>query len=155
MGDVYFYHLIETPLEQALPMIVSRARDRGWRIEVRGRDRDRIESLDVALWAGPDDSFLAHGVAGGPHDDLQPVLLTTEADDRPEAACVMSVDGADLTPDEVASAERACVIFDGADAAALDRARGQWKTLTNAGVGAQYWAQESGRWVKKAEKAAS
>ncbi|MCW8843703.1 MAG: DNA polymerase III subunit chi, partial [Rhodobacteraceae bacterium] len=33
--------------------------------------------------------------------------------------------------------------------------RGQWKSLTDAGCAAQYWSEESGRWEKKAEKAAS
>ena len=37
--------------------------------------------------------------------------------------------------------------------AALEVARGQWRGLTGAGVGAKYWAEEGGRWVMKAEKA--
>ena len=63
----------------------------------------------------------------------------------------MSVDGADLTPAEIAAAERACILFDGHDGDALTRARGQWKALTGAQVKAPYWAQDGGRWVKKAE----
>lgn len=149
MGEVYFYHLIETPLEEALPMILSRARDRGWRIEVRGRDQSRMEALDLALWQGPDDSFLPHGLAGGPQDDDQPILLTTKA--TAGFDCLMTVDGAELSAAEVETSTRTCVIFDGADADALDAARGQWKTLTGAGCSAQYWAQDSGRWTKKAE----
>ncbi|MEM1101745.1 MAG: DNA polymerase III subunit chi, partial [Pseudomonadota bacterium] len=34
---------------------------------------------------------------------------------------------------------------------AVARARVQWKALTGAGVAAQYWAQEDGRWTMKAE----
>ena len=67
---------------------------------------------------------------------------------------MMCVGGADVTAAEVGLAQRVCVLFDGAEAAALDHARGQWKALTDAGVAAQYWAQEDGRWTKKAEKAA-
>lgn len=48
--------------------------------------------------------------------------------------------------------ERVCVLFDGNDDLALNRARGQWKALTDAGCAAQYWSEESGRWEKKAEK---
>ena len=64
----------------------------------------------------------------------------------------MSVAGADVTAVEVAALERVCILFDGHDGAALDQARGQWKALTDAGCSAQYWAQEGGRWTKKAEK---
>jgi DNA polymerase-3 subunit chi len=45
------------------------------------------------------------------------------------------------------------ILFDGSDTAAVAQARGQWRLLTGAGVGAKYWAQEGGRWVMKAEKA--
>ncbi|MEM7720517.1 MAG: DNA polymerase III subunit chi, partial [Pseudomonadota bacterium] len=33
-------------------------------------------------------------------------------------------------------------------------ARTQWRSLTEAGITAQYWAEEAGRWVKKAESSA-
>ena len=47
--------------------------------------------------------------------------------------------------------ERACILFDGNDPAALDLARGQWKGLSEAGCEAQYWSEESGRWQMKAQ----
>ena len=64
----------------------------------------------------------------------------------------MSIGGAAVSAEEVSALERTCILFDGHDGAALDRARGQWKALTDAGCTAQYWAQEDGRWKKKAEK---
>jgi DNA polymerase-3 subunit chi len=51
----------------------------GWRVAVRGRTDEMLDRLDAQLWLGPEDGFLPHGRAGGPHDALQPVLLTTEA----------------------------------------------------------------------------
>ncbi len=65
----------------------------------------------------------------------------------------MAVDGAAVAPAEMAGLARAMVLFDGNDEAALEVARGQWRGLTGAGVGAKYWAEEDGRWVMKAEKA--
>ncbi len=62
----------------------------------------------------------------------------------------MSVDGADVAPDEVETLERACILFDGTSDAALNRARAQWRQMKDAGVAAEYWSQESGRWEKKA-----
>jgi DNA polymerase-3 subunit chi len=63
----------------------------------------------------------------------------------------MSVQGADVGVDEVEALDRVCILFDGDDEVALDRARGQWKTLKDAGASAQYWSEASGRWEKKAE----
>ncbi len=148
MGAAYFYHLTERPLEATLPVLASKALEAGWRVAGRGRDKALLERLDRQLWQG--EGFLPHGLGGGPHDAEQPVLLTTEGAQN-GATCIMSVDGAEVTADEVTSCDRVCILFDGADAAALDRAREQWRSLTEAGSVAQYWAEEGGRWVKKAE----
>ena len=151
MGDVYFYHLTRRPLEAALSMLLERALQAGWKIDVRGTDPRRMAWLDDKLWQGPEESFLPHGLGGGPHDALQPVLLTSERQEPGDRRCVMSVDGAELSAEEVTALDRACILFDGGDEMALQKARGQWKALTTAGCKAQYWSEESGRWEKKAE----
>lgn len=147
MGAAYFYHLTDTPLERTLPMLLGKCRAAGWRVAVRGRDQGLLQRLDATLW---NDGFLPHGMAGGAHDADQPVLLGTDiaADGF---ACIMSVGGADVSSAEVGLSERVCILFDGYDEGALNQARGQWKTLTAEGCQAQYWAQEDGRWTKKAE----
>ena len=158
MGEVYFYHLTTTSLEAALVPLVTRGLGQGWRIEIRGQSAGMIEALDRALWLGPEEGFLPHGIAGGAMDDLQPVLLTTTESgvgaSRVRADCVMSVEGAGIAADEVARVARACVLFDGRDEGQTEQARGQWRRLTEAGCGAKYWAQVDGRWVMKQERPA-
>ncbi len=150
MGAAYFYHLTRQPLEATLPMLLGKARQAGWRVAVRGNDANRIAWLDEKLWLGPEDGFLPHGIAGGPHDAHQPILLTVGGASN-DPACLMTIDGADVTADEVQCLERVCILFDGNDDASLQTARGQWKALTDAGCSAQYWSAEGGRWEKKAE----
>ncbi|NNK16750.1 MAG: DNA polymerase III subunit chi [Sulfitobacter sp.] len=151
MGAAYFYHLTRRPLVETLRMLLTKSLENGWRVAVRGVDNAGLEALDKALWLGPEDSFLPHGLAGGPRDADQPVLLTTAMVAANTPQCVMSVGGAEVTAQEVTALERVCVLFDGDDEAALSRARGQWKALKDAGAAAQYWSEESGRWEKKAE----
>lgn len=151
MGVVFFYHLTRHPLEVTLPMLLEKAGAAGWRVEVRGTSRQRMEWLDEKLWLEPEDGFLPHGLAGGAHDADQPVLLTTGGGAANDPACLMTIDGAALDASEVQRLERVCILFDGHDAQAVQAARVQWKTLTGAGCSAQYWSEESGRWTKKAE----
>jgi len=151
MGAIFFYHLTRRPLEAVLPDLLVRSRERGWKVIVRGQDAARLDWLDQKLWLGPEDQFLAHGKAGGEHDALQPVLLTADTRNPNGANCLMAVDGAEISAQEVTTMERACILFDGNDAAALSVARVQWKTLTEAGCEAQYWSEESGRWEMKAK----
>ncbi len=155
MGAAYFYHLTQTSMEVTLPRLLEKARGAGWKIAVRGQEQGRMEWLDQKLWLLGDDSFLAHGLAGGPHDSLQPVLLTTSNALPNAAACVMCVDGAHVSADEVNAVERVCILFDGHDPEAVQHARSQWKSLTDAGCAAQYWSEETGNWQKKADSEGS
>lgn len=152
MGRALFYHLTRRPLEATLPLLLEKSVSRGWRVAVRGTDPERLDRLDEGLWLGPEDRFLPHGRAGGAHDADQPVLLTTGAATN-APACLMTVDGAEVTAQEAAGLERVCILFDGADARAVDHARRQWRALTAAGIAAEYWSEESGRWEKKAASA--
>lgn len=151
MGNVLFYHLTRRPLEAVLPDILSKSLQRGWRVAVRGTDPARMDWLDQKLWLGPEDSFLPHGQAGGPHDADQPILLTCATATPNGATCLMSVDGAAVAPEDVTRMERTCVLFNGDDPEELQGARAMWRSLTGAGCKAQYWSEESGRWEKKAE----
>lgn len=151
MGEAYFYHLTRRPLELMLPELLGKSLERGWRVAVRGTDPGRMDWLDQKLWLGPEDGFLPHGLSGGPHDADQPVLLTTDAQAANDPGCLMAIDGAEVSADEVGALDRVCILFDGEDHAAVQRARDQWRTLTGAGCKAQYWSEESGRWEKKAE----
>lgn len=148
MGNALFYHLTRSPAEGLLPVLIGKSLAAGWHVELRGTDPARMERLDLHLWQG--DGFLPHGLAGGLHDARQPVLLTLGGQGAANSpACLMALDGAEVAAAECAGLERACIIFDGGDAAATGRARDQWRVLTGAGVAAEYWSEESGRWERK------
>ena len=154
MGTVMFFHLIQSAPADTLAINAPRALGQGWRVMVRGTDPAALDLLDQALWLkGGDDSFLPHGLEGGPQDADQPVLLGLGAPVN-GAKVLALVDGAEATDAEIATMERVWVLVDGNDDSRLQAARGQWKAMTAAGHAAQYWSEESGRWEKKAESAA-
>jgi DNA polymerase III subunit chi len=149
MGNTLFYHLTRSPVETLLPMLLDKALAAGWQVAVRGTDAERMRWLDERLWLGPEDRFLPHGLAGGAHDAAQPVLLTTESESPNGAACLVAIDGAAVSAQEALALERVCILFDGADAAAVAHARDQWSVLAEAGVALQYWSEAGGRWRKE------
>jgi DNA polymerase-3 subunit chi len=154
MGTVMFYHLIQSAPADTLAVNAPRALTQGWRVMVRGTDLSALDILDQALWLkGGDESFLPHGLEGGPYDTEQPVLLGLGGPVN-GAKVLALVDGAEATDAEIAAMERVWVLFDGNDPDRLQAARGQWKAMTTVGHAAQYWSEESGKWEKKAESAA-
>ncbi|MFZ1345637.1 MAG: DNA polymerase III subunit chi [Tabrizicola sp.] len=149
-----FFHLMQSAPADTLAVNAPRALGQGWRVMVRGTDPAALDQLDAALWLkGGDDSFLPHGLAGGPQDADQPVLLGLGAPTN-GAKVLALVDGAEASDAEITAMERVWVLFDGNDSARLQAARAQWKETVAAGHPAQYWSEESGRWEKKAESPA-
>ncbi len=151
MGEVRFYHLTELPLERALPQMLERALARGQRAVVRGTLSDRLGWLDRQLWTFSDESFLAHGLDGDPDPPRHPVWLTTSTAVPNGAAALFLIDGAAAVPDEMAAMAVTAILFDGHDPSGVETARAQWRAVAGAGLPAVYWAQESGRWVRKHE----
>lgn len=151
MSVAMFYQLRDKTLLDTLRMLLEKSLSAGWRVSVRGTDQAGLAALDAALWQGPEDSFLPHGLEGGAHDAVQPVLLGTNATPANAPQCLMAVHAAHVTTGEVAAMQRVCILFDGYDDVQLANARAQWSTLSGAGLKAQYWAEEDGRWMKKKE----
>ena len=152
MGEATFYQLDGERPEAVLPRLLDLARGQGWTIELRGRDRARMEALDLALW-GPGGEFRPHGLAGGPHDAAQPVLLTW-GPGTPRRACLCAIDGAEVGLEEARAAARAMIVFDGAEEAALEAARAQWRALTQGGLPARFFVRDGQGWALRAERPA-
>jgi DNA polymerase-3 subunit chi len=147
MTDVLFYHLEHQPLERVLPVLLEKSLQRGWRAVVETGSRERAEALDGLLWTYRDDSFLPHGVAGEATDGEQPVLITTEGDNRNAAQVRFFTDRA--VPQSAEGYERIVYIFSGHDPDAVTEAREAWRNLRGAND-VTYWQQDTnGRWAKK------
>lgn len=148
MAEVLFYHLERQPLEAALPGLLQRSLDRGWRAIVKVGSEERLDALNAHLWSYDDSSFLPHGAASDGSAEKQPVFLTT-GDDNPNAATVrFLVDGAEA--DDLAGYERTVFMFDAGDSEAVARSREAWKEARAGGHDATYWRQdENGRWTKQ------
>lgn len=147
MAELWFYHLECTELERALPPLLEKCLQRGWRALVRGGSPERLVHLDEAIWTFREDSFVPHAREGEPKRN--PVWLTSEGGNPNNAQALFLIDGAELG--DIAGFERACLMFDGRDSAALELARSRWKEAKSAGVEASYWKEsETGRWEKQA-----
>ena len=149
MTEALFYHLTEATLEEALPPLLEKSLERGWRVVVQAGSEERRDALDQALWTWREESFLAHGFEHEPHAQHQPILLTCSEANPNGARIRFLVDGAN--PPDLAAYQRAVFMFDGHDEAQVAQARLHWREVKAGGHDATYWQQTSGRgWEKKA-----
>ena len=74
--EIWFYHLTRQPLDRALPTLLERSLERGWRAGVQATSEERVAALDEWLWTYSEESFLAHGVTRDGDFENQPIFLT-------------------------------------------------------------------------------
>src|ERR1700724_2545900 len=153
MTEIWFYHLQRQPLERALPSVIEKSLEKGWRVAVQATSEERLEALDSWLWTYSDESFLAHGRARDGDRELQPVYLTSGLENPNGAALRLFIEGAEMAPALAgagAAYARAVALFDGNNEDELAGARAQWKELKGLGFAVTYWQQgASGRGEKK------
>jgi len=148
MTEIGFYHLTRTPLERALPKLLEKVLAGGMRAVVIAGSDERIEALDAALWTYEQLSFLPHGAARDGEADSQPIWLTTKEENPNGATVLVLTDG--VRSEAIDAFDRCIDMFDGSDAAAVEAARGRWKSFKEAGYPLAYWQQnDRGGWEKK------
>lgn len=149
MTEVRFYHLQRRTLEYALPKILEKVLERGWRAVVMAGSAERVDMLNQHLWTYDPASFLPHGSAADGFAEDQPVFLTWKDENPNNATVLVLADG--VESNRVEAFELVCDIFDGNDADAVLAARRRWKRCKEAGHALTYWQQsERGGWEKKA-----
>ncbi len=145
MADIRFYHLTRSTLEAALPPILEKVLERGWRAVIRTSSADRALALSDALWAYGDNSFLPHGTARDGKAERQPVWIT-DTDENPNGAnTILLTDG---VMDTALSADVIGLLFDGHDADMVAASRAAWQRFTAAGHTLTYFQQSDKGWEK-------
>ena len=140
---VDFYLLSEGSAETALPALAQAVLKAGQRLLIVSDDAEQRRRIDEALWTRSPTSFLAHGHAGGAHDERQPILISDALGAGSGAANVLYADGEWREPEGFS---RALLVFDEMTVAG---ARQCWKMLgAREGVERRFWKQQGRGWVE-------
>jgi DNA polymerase-3 subunit chi len=151
MTETLFYHLERRALEEILPGLVEKSRQRGWKALIRADTADRADAIDTLLWTYDDQSFLAHAQQGDGEATRQPVLITVEEGNPNSSQILFFVGGAQPSDwGGLKDLSRIVLLFDGRDTAALAAARESWKAARAAGHDVTYWKESpSGKFEKQ------
>jgi len=143
---VDFYQLGVAQPDNVIAAIAGKLLGEQQRLLVVAADEGLLARLDRQLWDQGAASFLPHGLAGGPDDTSQPILLSTGTDAPNLARNMLIADGE--WREAALGYDRAFYLF---DEETLEGARLAWKLLAGReGVERYYWALEDGRWTKRA-----
>ena len=144
---VDFYQLgVGAAPDGVIASIGARLVGEGQRLLVVAGDEAQRARLDRLLWDQGPASFIPHGVEGTSDDDAQPILLSAGIDAPNGARNLLIADGE--WREAALGYDRAFYLFDDAS---VEAARLAWKLLAGRdGVERNYWANQDGRWIKKA-----
>ena len=143
MAEVLFYHLTESTLEEALPGLLEKSLQRGWRPSCRPAPRSAAtRSTRICGPFATIPSWRMAPTASRIAAD-QPVLLTTGAGNANGADIRFLVDGAE--PPDLAGYERAVFMFDGHDRRRSRRRASSGRRMKAAGHAVTYWQQTPGQ----------
>jgi DNA polymerase-3 subunit chi len=145
--EIWFYHLEHWSVERALPPLLEKTLERGWRALVRTGQPEGLEALNGHIWSYRDDGFLPHGLASEAHAQHQPILLTEAQDNANHAQVLFLIDQAELG--DVSAFERCILVFDGNDQDALSAAREEWRNAKEKDLSVSYWQQTGGGGFEK------
>lgn len=140
-----FWQVSSDPVEKVVALIASRVLGEGERVLVVAADPEQRAAISRALWQAGPESFLANGEADSPGAEQQPILLSAACEPANGASHLILADGQYRDSEGFA---RVFLLFT-PDAAPA--ARTAWRAQDGReDVERAYFAQEDGRWVKKA-----
>ena len=145
MPRVDFYRLTRDPVERVLPAIATRILGNGDRLLIVAGPAMQRQAIDEALWTLQPASFLPHGAAGSPDEEIEPILISGTLDVAPpnRATHLALADGE--WRDDALVFERIFLLFDNSR---IDDARATWRSLAaREDVDNRFWKQdENGCW---------
>ena len=149
MAELWFYHLENASVDEALPELLTKLMERGGRAVVCSQEETRLDHLDSHLWTFREESFLPHGRDDAEHVEHQPIVLSDRTDNPNTASMLFCLDGA--APGDVSAWDRVVVMFEASDETSVARARALWAAQKKSDIPISYWKQnEMGRWERKA-----
>ncbi len=121
--EIRFYHLERATLDQALPLILTKAYEKGHRIVLRVPDQSEASRVNAMLWSWNEQSFLPHGTAEEGAAEDQPIWITDQ-EENPNHADVLVLTGG-IEAGSIEDYALCCDVFDGAKEDQLQAARGR------------------------------
>lgn len=121
---VDFYQLSRDPVDVTVAKLARKVLQAGERLVVVSGDDAQRQHLSKVLWEQGGATFLANGMAGGAHDERQPILVSDQCKAPNQARMALIADG--QWRDEAAQFDRVLLLF---DAAQRDGAAQLWRRL--------------------------
>ena len=150
MSRIDFYHLQRQTLDDVLPKLVEKAYEQKKNIKILIGNEDRIEFLNNLLWTYNEENFIPHGSKKDGFSEMQPIYLSSEAENPNHATFLFVVDDADINSHKIDDFERIFYIFDGNSEFSLNKARNVWKNIKNTSHELYYWQQDDkNKWHQK------
>ncbi len=145
--EVSFYRISATPIERALPKLLEKILQQNYSCLIKFEDNALMEELNSKLWSIGRKTFIPHGSINDKNPELQPVLLTTGAENLNSANLLITIGKSNFPESQVFG--KVLHLFEDTSEE-ISWAREVYKTWQDAGYNINYFIQDSaGNWSKQ------
>jgi DNA polymerase-3 subunit chi len=134
-------------IEAALPGLLEKVLAAENTVVLRCENQKRLQQLNDALWTYAPTAFMPHDLVQEGEKRKTPIALTHATENPNGANILITVSGA--SAEDKDNFDRVLDIFEGSNIQ-RDNARKRWKQYKEEGAELAYFANENGKWVKKA-----
>lgn len=134
-------------LAGALPSLLEKVISAGHTIVIRCDNEKRLQQINDTLWTYSPSTFLPHNLVAKGEKIETPISLTASIENPNNANILITVSGANAEDNE--NYDRVLDIFEGNDIQ-RNAARKRWAEYKKQDAELSYFANECGKWVKKA-----
>lgn len=142
MLEVYFYHIMNGTIEEALKTLLSSTRSRNWRALLCFKGEEKLNYIDKYLWQ--QEPPIIHGTYLQNYSDEQPILLNITCENLNNSEICFLLDYAIYDKNNKNNKfERIVILFDGHNLAEVEYARAQWQEFKNLEFKMHYYKQNA------------
>jgi len=129
-----------------LPSLLERIISQQHKVLIACKNEAEVKRVDKFLWEYNAEKFIPHGTASKEHAEDQPILITSEEENKNLSDILICLSG--KTVSDFSSYLKVIDIFEGSEEQ-KQAGRERWKDYKSKGYDLSYFTSENGKWLKK------
>ena len=147
LEKVYFYNSSQRDIITDISWLTEKLYKERNRIVVYCKDQETVELLNAFLWGYKEDVFIPHSVEKNEHSTIDPILITTEVDQKHKHNILLVINGVLIKEKEWRNFATVYYFFDNKENKEKENARLMWKSFSALNIICKYWVNKENKWV--------
>ncbi len=147
LEKVYFYNSSQRDIIADISWITEKLYKERNSIVVYCKDQETVELLNAFFWGYKEDVFIPHSIEKNEQSTIDPILITTEVDQKHKHNVLLAINGVLIKEKEWQNFATIYYFFDDKENKEKENARLMWKSFSALDIACKYWVNKENKWV--------